>query len=118
MLNLIEKFLILYIIIFCFYKIIFFIKNKSKKLKKTYTTEMLYLSRIYGINIDVLGKKYVENHIVLINTFIITIDLLLYICIESIILKLILMFVATLILIFICYSILGKHYIKILYKGE
>lgn len=117
MLELIEKFLILYVVIFCFYKILFIIKDNVKKTKNIYTTEMIYLSKIYGIDINILGKKYVENHIILINTFIIVIDLLLYICMESVILKLILMFIATLVLIFICYSILGRYYIKILYKG-
>lgn len=114
MLLMIERFIITFIIVFCLFMIYFFFKNKSKKYSKLPTTAMIYLINNYGIDIYSLGISYVEKHISLINSFIVSIDLLLYFYMDSLILKIIIMFAVTLILIFISYSLLARYYRKIL----
>lgn len=114
MLLILERFLITYIIVYCIFMIYFFFKNKSKKYKKLPTTAMLYLINNYAIDVHSLGIAYVEKHISLINSFIVSIDLLLYFYIDSLLLKIIIMFLITLILIFIFYSLLAKYYRKVL----
>lgn len=114
MVQFIQKFLITYIIIFCIQMIYFFFRNKSKKYGKLPTTAMVYLIKLYNIDVLELGLSYVEKHIALINSFIVTCDLLIYFYIESIILKYVIMFATTVMLVFIFYSILGNKYKKML----
>ncbi len=114
MIDIIQKFIIIYIVIFCFYMIWFYIKSKSKKRKNTLTIEMVYLMNLYKINILTIGKEKLYKAIALINSFIITTDLILYFNIDNLILRFILMFVATLVLIFIMYGLLAKKYRKLL----
>ena len=114
MVQFIQKFLITYIIIFCIQMIYFFFRNKSKKYGKLPTTAMVYLIKLYNIDVLELGLSYVEKHIALINSFIVTSDLLIYFYVESIILKYVIMFATTVMLVFIFYSILGNKYKKML----
>lgn len=113
--DILQKFIVLYIVIFCLYMIFFYFKNKSKKAKNKYTKEMIFLTRIYGIDINLLGKKEVEKHIALINSFIVTTDVLVYFYMKIFLLKILIMFASTLLLVFISYTTLAKYYIKKLY---
>ena len=104
--TLIQEFLIVTIIVFSLNMIYFYFKNKSKKYSNTLTSEMYFLVKIYGIDINLIGRKTVEKHISILNSIIIGIDLLIYYHVESLIMALIIMFIVTNILILVLYSIL------------
>lgn len=116
MLDMLQRFLIIYVVVFCLYMIYFYFKNKSKKHKNTATIEMNYLMRIYGIEIGLIGINNVHKHVALINSFVVSLDFLIYIYMESMILKLVIMFLLTVLLIFLFYSFLAKYYKKLLFK--
>lgn len=114
MVEFITKFIVVYIVIFSFYMIYFFFKGRSKKHKDDVIVEMLYLYKVYGIDCKLLGLEQVKRHIALLNSFIITLDILLYFYIEIIYLRYIVMFLTTLILIYIFYKLLANFYRKFL----
>lgn len=116
MVILLQQFLILAIIVFCFYMIYFYFRNKSKKYKDIPTIEMSYLMRIHGIDISLLGLKSVQNHIAIINSVIVSIDLLIYYNVQNTMIRLLVVFGATFTLILILYNILGVIYKKKLYR--
>lgn len=108
----ISKFLVIFIVMYSVHMIYFYFRNKSKKHGKEFTIEMLYLLKIYGINVNNFDKKIVERHISLINSVIVAIDLLIYFYLESMILKLLIMFALTILLVYIGYGLLAKYYRK------
>lgn len=108
----VKQFFILMIIVFCIHMIYFYFRNLSKKYKNIPTTEMSYLIRIFDINLSKVGIKNVEKHISIINSCIISVDLLIYYNISNSILKLFIVFIFTLISIFIAYNFLGLWYRK------
>ena len=114
LLDIIQKFVIIYIIVFCFEMIYFYFRNKSKKHSKIPTAGMALLIRTFGIDVVSLGVTYVQRDMSLINAFIASIDVVIYLYLKSILLKVLLMFVVTLVLIFIFYTLLAKRYKKIL----
>lgn len=116
MVDFLQQFLILMIIIFCLHMIYYYFRNKSKKYKNIPTIEMNYLMRIYGIDISKLGIKLVQKHIATINSIIVSLDLLIYYNMENAILKLFIVFVTTFVLVLIFYNILGTRYRKIFYR--
>jgi len=112
----VKQFFILMIILFCVHMIYYYFRNLSKKYRNIPTIEMSYLIRIFGLDLSKLGIKNVEKHISIINSCIISVDLLIYYNISNSILKLFVVFIFTLISIFITYNILGLWYKKILYR--
>lgn len=116
MVKLLQQFIMIAIILFSVNMIYFYFRNKSKKYKNVPTIEMNYLIRIYGIDILKLGIKTVEKHISIINSVIVSTDLLIYYNIENTILKLFIVFIATLILVFVFYNALGIRYRKMFYR--
>lgn len=116
MVDIIQKFLVIYIMVFCIHMIFFFFRNKSKKYGNIPTVEMVYLMKIYEIDANAIGINYVQKHIAMINSFITTVDLLVYFYMDNMILKLAIMFVITIVLVFIFYGILGKYYRKLLFR--
>lgn len=110
--NLVEQFLIIAIIIYCIHMIYYYFRDKSKKYKNLPTIEMNFLMRVYGIDIPRIGVKLVKQHISLINSVIVSIDLLVYYNIGNTIIKLLVVFVITFLLVFIFYGILGIIYRK------
>jgi len=94
--------------------IYFFFRNKSKKYSKMPTLEMSYLINIYKIDITIIGIKSVEKHIALINSFIASVDMLIFYYMDSIILKLLIMFGVTILLVFVFYTFLSKFYKKLI----
>lgn len=107
---LISKFLVIFIVMYSLHMIYFYFRNKSKKHGKELTIEMMYLTKIYGINLNNYDIKKVEKHISLVNSIIVTIDLLVYFYLESMILKLLLMFGITILLVYVGYNLLAKYY--------
>ena len=108
--NLVEQFFIIAIIIYSFHMIYYYFRGKSKKYKNIPTIEMNFLMRIHRIDISKIGINIVKKHISLVNSVIISIDLLIYYNIENTIIKLFIVFIATFLLILIFYSILGSIY--------
>lgn len=111
-----RQFLVFYIILFCVHMIYFYFRNKNKKYKNIPTIEMNFLMRIGKVDINKLGLKYVQKHISIINSIIISIDLIIYYNMENQIFKLFIVFITTFILISILYSALGKKYRKMFYR--
>ena len=108
--EVLQQFLIIAIIIYCIHMIYFYFREKSKKMRNVPTIEMNFLMRIYGIDISKIGINIVKKHISLINSIIVSVDLLIYYNIENAIIKLFIVFIATFLLILIFYSILGIIY--------
>lgn len=108
--EVLQQFLIIAIIVYCIHMIYFYFREKSKKMRNVPTIEMNFLMRIYGIDISKIGINIVKKHISLINSIIVSVDLLIYYNIESAIIKLFIVFIATFLLILIFYSILGIIY--------
>ena len=77
---------------------------------------MVLLIRMFDINLSMIGIKTVQRHIALINSLIMTLDLLLLYHIKSIILSIILIGVSTFILIGVLYYILGSYYKKLIFR--
>lgn len=113
---LIQEFLIVTIIVFSINMIYFYFKNKSKKYKNVPTVEMNYISKLYGIDISFIGFKKVQKDISIINSIIITIDLLTLYHTKSLVFGMILIIIITFLLIPIGYHILGKMYQRIVYR--
>ena len=110
--NLVEQFLVIAIIIYCIHMIYYYFRSKSKKYKNVPTIEMSFLMKIYDINISKIGINSVKKHISLINSIIVSADLLIYYNIDNAIIKLFVVFIATFLLVLIFYSILGIIYRK------
>lgn len=110
--DVLQKFIVLYVVIFSLYMIYFYFKNKGKKSSKTYTKEMVFLIKVHDINVDLIGKKKVEKHIALINSLIITVDILIYFYMKMFYLKIFVMFITTILLVSISYILLSRYYIK------
>ncbi len=110
MLELITKFLIIFVLMFAVHMIYFYFRNKSKKYGELPTIEMMYIRNVYGVRLIREDKKYLERHISLINAFIVAVDMIIYFYLESLILKFLLMFIATVLLVYILYLILAKYY--------
>lgn len=110
--EVLQQFFIIGIIVYCIHMIYYYFRGKSKKYKNVPTIEMSFLMRIYGIDISKIGINLVKKHISLINSIIVSIDLLIYYNIENAIIKLFTVFITTFLLVLICYSILGSIYRK------
>lgn len=108
--ELLQQFLIIAIIIYCMHMIYYYYRGKSKKLRNVPTIEMNFLMKIYGIDIYRIGINIVKKHISLVNSIIISIDLLIYYNVGNAIVKLFIVFITTFLLILIFYSILGMIY--------
>ena len=108
--EVLQQFLIIAIIVYCIHMIYFYFREKSKKMRNVPTIEMNFLMRIYGIDISKIGINIVKKHISLINSIIVSVDLLIYYNIDNAIIKLFIVFIATFLLILIFYSILGIIY--------
>lgn len=115
MLELIQEFLVVTIIVFSINMIYFYFKNKSKKYRNVMSPEMYFLVKLYNVNIELIGKKNVERDISIVNSIIITIDLLVYYHIKSLLISILIIMISTFLLIGILYTILGKIYVKKMY---
>ncbi len=108
-----------YIIVFCVVFVLnYFMLATSKKKynKKHIPTELLYLKKIYGVDIKKISyEKFVITYAI-INTFIIsTIYIILMYLLNNWILRIIIGIVLLILMIIICYGFLAKYY---LWKGR
>lgn len=103
-----------YIIVFiAVYIINTFIMNFNKKNlpKNKPITELLYLKKIYHINIKTVDNDKFSKVIVLVNTFIIsTIYIILMYLLTNWILRIIVGIILLILMIIICYGLLGRYY--------
>ena len=105
-----------YIIVFIFLWLMnysLFIKTKTKYNKKNIPPELLYLKKIYHINIKKMNyKKFVYTY-TLINSFIIsTVYIILMYLLNNWIIRIILGIILLILLTIICYGLLGRYYLK------
>lgn len=117
MIEIIKQFLIVCIIVFSLNMIFFYFKNKSKKFKNTFTSEMFFLVRIYGVDINRIGLFKVQKDISMINSIIITTDLLILYNVKQLLVAIIIIAIVTFVLIAIFYNVLGKKYVRMMYRG-
>ncbi len=117
MITILQEFLIVSIIIFSINMIYFLLKNKSKRYKNIPTVEINYISKIYGIDVSMIGLNRIQKDISIVNSIIMTIDLLALYHAKTLIIGIVLVVIATFSLIPICYHILGKAYQKMIYRG-
>jgi len=102
------KILIEYIIVFISVLIVMKIINK-----KTITYELLYLKKIYKIDVKNINEKKLLNTISIVNSFIITtIYIILFYLVKNWILGIIIGVILITLLIIICYGLLGRYYSK------
>ncbi len=105
-----------YIIVFIIIYIINYfihIKNHTKYKKDRIPTELLYLKKIYNININKNNYKHFVYVYSITNTFIITtIYIILIYLVNGWILRIILGVILLILLIIICYGLLGRYYSK------
>lgn len=85
--------------------------NRNNLPKKVLTPELLYLKKIYKVNIKESDKNSFYRTIVVVNSFIITtIYIILMYLLESWILRVIIGIVLLILMIIICYGLLGRYY--------
>ena len=104
-----------YIIVFIIVYIINYfvsVKSNNKYQKEKVPGELLYLKKIYNINLKKINyKKFVKIYS-LINTFIIsTIYIILVYLVKGFILKIILGIILLILMTIICYGLLGRYYL-------
>ena len=87
--------------------------NKNNLPKKTLTPELLYLKKIYKINIKEKDRDKFSKVVIFINSFIITtIYIILMYLLNNWILRIIIGIILLILMIIICYGILGRYYRK------
>jgi len=110
--NIFLEYTIVFILIYFFYYISI-IKNYSKYDKKNLPVELLYLKKIYKVNIT---KDEYKNFIYtysFINTFIITtIYIILMYLLNDWIPRIIIGIILLILMIIICYGLLARYYLK------
>ena len=90
-----------------------FIKGRLKYNKKEVPTELLYLKKIYKINLKKINYKNFVYTYTTINTFIITtIYIILIYLLNSWILRIIIGIILLILLMIICYGLLARYYLK------
>ena len=92
---------------------ILFVRKNKKYNKNKVPIELLYLVRVYNLDIKKIKyKKFIWIYS-LINTFIIsTVYIIITYLLENLLLQIIIGIVLLLLLIIICYGLLGRYYIK------
>lgn len=92
---------------------ILFVRKNKKYNKNKVPVELLYLVRVYNLDIKKIKyKKFIWIYS-LINTFIIsTVYILITYLLENLLLQIIIGIILLILLIIICYGLLGRYYIK------
>ena len=87
--------------------------NKNNLPKKALTPELIYLKRIYKINIKEKDRDNFFKVVIFINSFIITtIYIILMYLLNNWILRIIIGIILLILMIIICYGLLGRYYRK------
>ena len=88
-------------------------RYNNKHSKGILSHELLYLKKIYHIDIKKLDKNNLTKTITLINTFIITtIYIILMYLLKGWLLRIIIGLILLILMILICYGLLGRYYLK------
>lgn len=105
-----------YIIVFLAVFIIqyfIFSKDKKEENKKKKPAELLYLEKIYHINIKNIDTKKFSYTCSLLNTFIISnIYMILMYLLTDWVIRIVLGIILLILMMIICYGLLGRYYLK------
>jgi len=106
------EYLLVFVGVFIINYILFVRKNKKYNKNKV-PLELLYLVRVYGLDIKKINyKKFIWAYS-FINTFIITtVYILITYLLDKLLLQIIVGIVLLVLLIIICYGLLGRYYMK------
>lgn len=111
-LRILIEYLIVFLGVFIVNYILFVRKNKKYNKNKV-PIELLYLVKLYNLDISEINyKKFIWIYS-LINTFIIsTVYILITYLLENLILQIIIGVILLVLFIIVCYGLLGRYYIK------
>ena len=111
-LKILLEYLLVFVAVFIVNYLLFVRKNKRFNKNKT-PIELLYLIRVYDLDIKKIKyKKFVWIYS-LINTFIIsTVYILITYLLDKLIMQIIIGVILLVLFIIICYGLLGRYYIK------
>ena len=110
-LEVILEYLIVFVLLF-FMNYFMFLQNKKKEKSKKIPTELLYLKKVYGVNIKKISIERFGVVYSSMNAFIIsTIYIILRTLLENWILRIVIGIVLLILMIIICYGFLGKYYL-------
>lgn len=116
--NIFLEYLVVFVVVFIFN---YFVQLKNipkkkkrgrRKKKEVISTELLYLNRIYNVDISKIDIKKFMLVVSFINTFIISsIYIIIMYLLNNIILRIIIGVVLLILMIIICYGFLAKYYL-------
>ena len=111
MVDILFEYLVVFVAVFVM-NYFMFIRGKKKYDKNKIPTELLYLKRVYHVDVAKIDYgKFVVTYS-LINTFIIaTIYIIIMYLVDAMIFKLIIGLVLLILMIIICYGFLAKYYL-------
>ena len=99
-------FIVTFLVIYILYLFIVILRKKGLK-RFTKSTEYLYLTKKYKLDVNKLEIKKLANTVALTNSFIISIAMLVTTFLKNTILKLMFGFITIFPLIIICYHLIG-----------
>ena len=110
--NVIVVYAIVFLTLFVVHYI-FFIRKNKKYDKNKVPLELIYLVKLYNLNIKKINYKSFLWIYSLINTFIMTtVYILITYLLEKLILQIIIGVILLILFIIICYGLLGRYYMK------
>lgn len=87
--------------------------NKNNLAKGEILPELMYLNKIYKINVKKINKDNFSKVVIVINSFIITaIYIILMYLLKGWIIRIIVGVILLILMIIICYGLLGRYYLK------
>ena len=111
LLNILLEYIIVFLLVFVM-NYFMFVKNKKKYNKKKLPTELLYLQKIYGVDVNKISYERFVYVYTFVNTFIIsTIYIILMYLLDEWIWRIIVGIVLLILLIIICYGFMAKYYL-------
>ena len=106
------EYLLVFIVVLIMSYLLFIRKNKKYN-KNKIPIELLYLVRVYNLDIKKINYKKFLWIYSLINTFIITtVYILITYLLDKLILQIIIGIILLVLFIIVCYGLLGRYYIK------
>ena len=110
--NVIVEYAIVFLTLFVVHYIFFIRKNKNYDKNKV-PLELIYLVKLYNLNIKKINYKSFLWIYSLFNTFIMTtVYILITYLLEKLILQIIIGVILLILFIIICYGLLGRYYMK------
>lgn len=110
--NMLVEYLIVFVLIFIV-NYIFFVRKNTRYNKNKVPLELLYLVRLYNLDIKKIKYKKFVYIYSFINTFIIsTVYIVINYLVSNLILKIIIGIVLLILFIIVCYGLLARYYMK------